>query len=75
MSKENTNAELSTSVGNDAKLPVMCRFIKWFTFWKSLGLIIAITSWYGDQFLGWQSNIGYYLAGLVAGWCVSENGT
>jgi hypothetical protein len=54
---------------------VMCRFFKRFTFWKIIGLFIALLAWAGDAFFGWQSNIGYYFLGAIASWCVSENGT
>jgi len=54
---------------------VMCRFFKRFTFWKIIGLSVALLAWAGDAFFGWQSNIGYYFLGAIASWCVSENGT
>ncbi len=53
---------------------VMCHFFKRFTFWKMIGLSIALLAWAGDSFFGWQSNIGYYFLGAIASWCVSENG-
>lgn len=55
------------------KTDVMCRFFKRFTFWKIIGLSVALLAWVGDFFFGWQSNIGYYFLGAIASWCVSEN--
>ena len=57
MEHENLNTEETAQLGIGA---VMCRFFKRFTFWKIVGLSIALLAWAGDAFFGWQSNIGYY---------------
>lgn len=72
MEQENLNKEETAQWGIGA---VMCRFFKRLTFWKIIGLSIAILAWTGDVFFGWQSNVGYYFLGAIASWCVSENGT
>ena len=74
MKKESTKVEESTSVGNEAKLPVMRRFFRWFTPNKIIGLSITVAAFIGDNFLGWEDNILFYLLGVNAMWWMSDNG-